>query len=101
MVNLAAAAALGFPLGQHFACCTCILCSALTLHALLQQLSAVEVLVESAKTAAIPRFLVVFTTEGSGFRKEPVVGTESIFMLNGRLLNQNLQSKVMILRSNV
>ena len=23
-VNLATAAALGFPLGQHFACCTCI-----------------------------------------------------------------------------
>ena len=63
MVNLAAAAALGFPLGQHFACCTCIFCSALTLHALLQQLSAVEVLVESAKTAAIRRFLVAFTPE--------------------------------------
>ena len=53
MVNLAAAAALGFSLGQHFVCCTCIFCSALT----------VEVLVESAKTAAIPRFLVAFTPE--------------------------------------
>ena len=46
-------------------------CSALTLHALLQQLSAVEVLVESVNTAAIPRFLVAFTpeaiAEGSGF----------------------------------
>ena len=70
MVNLAAAAAVGFPLGEHFACCTCIFCSTLTLHALLQ-LSVVEVLVESANTAAIPRFLVVFTpeaiAEGSGF----------------------------------
>ena len=70
MVNLAAAAAVGFPLGEHFACCTCIFCSALTLHALLQ-LSVVKMLVESANTAAIPRFIVAFTpeaiVEGSGF----------------------------------
>ena len=69
MVNLAAAAAVGFPLGEHFACCTCIFFSALTLHALLQ-LSVVEMLVESANNAAIPRFTVAFTpeviAEGSG-----------------------------------
>ena len=103
VVNLAAAAALGFPLRQHFACCTCIFCSALILHALLQHLSAVEALVESAKTAAIPRFLVAFTpeaiVEGSGFRKELVVGTELIFIARWpqTASQRNSQSEVMTL----
>jgi hypothetical protein len=55
--NLAFAAALGFPLGAPYSICICILSSALALHALLLQLE-IGMLVESRKTAAIPRFLV-------------------------------------------